>query len=368
MRAGELLQRVEILRRGLDAASRENVQRELSGRRAHEIAEYVTDPDATFPTSIIVAAHSLRVHVSSSGDRLLFGKPPGREADVGDSDLESVDFSKLQPLTDDEKVGAVIDGQHRLAGLELAGARQKDSPYYSFELPVVFMLNLQPEDRAYVFSTINSKQTRVSSSLIVDLFGLATARSPRKTCHEVARAMNAKEGGPFFQTLKMLGKKNLPTESLTQGSFAKYLLRLISRSPDEDERAAKLDRSLNPDPRCPLRQFFIDDRDDMIVRVLENYLSAIARVYPNAWEDTDHYALKRTVGFSALMKAFDVVWKEEVARTSKATPEVFDRIAERFRASVSEDSLRSIVSNEGGATELAKRFTASWIVEKPVSR
>src|SRR5205085_2676335 len=103
----------------------------------------------------------------------------------------------------------------------------------NFELPVVFMLDMEPQDRAYVFSIINSKQTPVSSSLIFDLFGLAQYRSPRRTCHEIARALNAKEGGPFFQTLKMLGQKTLPTQSLTQGSFSKYLLKLISRTPDE---------------------------------------------------------------------------------------------------------------------------------------
>lgn len=366
MKAGDLLNRVDILRRGLDPASRDNVQRELSPRRAHDIAAYVTDPDATFPTSIIVSAYPSCVHVAADGARLRLGKP--QVAAEGRSELEVLEPEELEPLAENDKIGQVIDGQHRLMGLELAGADDANSPYYGFELPVVFMLSLEAENRAYVFSTINSKQTRVSSSLIIDLFGLATSRSPRKTCHDVAAALNATKGGPFFATLKMLGRKTRPTESLTQGSFAKYLLMLVSRRPDEDERLLKLGGSLRPDPTCPLRQFFVDDRDDMIVKVMDNYFTAVREVYPAAWEDTENYALKRTVGFAALIRAFQTVWREEVLRTNKATLDIFRAIALRFAEAVPQDALKDIPSNEGGAGDLARRLTGAWLGHDPIEK
>ena len=46
--------------------------------------------------------------------------------------------------------------------------------------------------------------------------------------------MNFDPEGPFYRGLKMLGRKEGPTEILTQGSFVKYLLRLISKKPDRD--------------------------------------------------------------------------------------------------------------------------------------
>jgi DGQHR domain-containing protein len=361
MKAGELLNRVDIHRpRGLDPASLQNVQRELSGRRTKEIAAYVQDPDATFPTSIIVSAYPGNVHAAADGTQLVFGKAPSQSAD---GDMAPPELAALEGLAEADKLGEVIDGQHRLMGLKEAGAGDSSSPYYDFELPVVFMLGLEPQHRAYVFSTINSKQTRVSSSLIIDLFGLATTRSPRKTCHDVAAALNATAGGPFFSTLKMLGKKNQPTESLTQGSFAKYLLELISRTADADERALKRGEPLPPDDRCPFRQFFIDERDDMIVRILNNYFSAVREVYPVAWSTPDQYALRRTVGFAALMKALGTVWKGEVLRTSKATLEVFQGIASHFVKAVPEADLADIPSSGDSAGKLAARLTAHWVEE-----
>ena len=76
MTAGELLKRVDILRRGLTLEERNNVQRQLNTRRRSEIATYVTDPDATFPTSIIVSAYARFVHIYENGTVLAFGKAP----------------------------------------------------------------------------------------------------------------------------------------------------------------------------------------------------------------------------------------------------------------------------------------------------
>jgi DGQHR domain-containing protein len=363
MKAGELLRRVDILRRGLDAESQNHVQRELSGKRAREIASYVGDPDATFPTSIIVSARAAFVHVIEVDGRteLVLGKTANGD-NGSDQDMAVVDERSLAPLGEGDKIGDVIDGQHRLMGLVSAGANDSEAACYCFELPVVFMIGLEAEERAYVFATINSKQTRVSSSLIVDLFGLATSRSPRKTCHDVASALNADAEGPFFGTLKMLGKKNLPTESLTQGSFAKYLARLISRAPDDDERAVKLGRALRADDRCPFRQFFLEDRDDMIVKIMSNYFCAVREVYPTAWGDAEAYALRRTVGFAALVRAFRIVWEKEVLPNGNATLAVFRKVASRFAASVPESSLKEVSSNEQGASDLSRRLTASWLV------
>lgn len=76
-----------------------------------------------------------------------------------------------------------------------------------FNLPVVLMFNLTMEEKAYVFSIINSTQTKVSMSLIYDLFDLSKTRSFQKTAHEIARSLNKMNNSPFFNRLKMLGKK-----------------------------------------------------------------------------------------------------------------------------------------------------------------
>ena len=91
----------------------------------------------------------------------------------------------------DSKIGEIIDGQHRINGLKESGLASK------FSLPVVFMVDLDSYQKAYVFSVINSKQVSVPSSLIYDLFALSKNRSPFKTCHEITRALNRSENSPF---------------------------------------------------------------------------------------------------------------------------------------------------------------------------
>lgn len=351
MKAGDLLSRLEVMQRGLDPERQRNVQRELAPSRVQEISNFTLEPDATFPTSIIVSAYPEFVRASADGGSLLVGRFNGQGEEPNDIDERSLNL-----IGEHDTIGQVIDGQHRIAGLREAGAGIVGSPIHDFELPVVFMLDLDDHDRAYIFSTINSKQTRVQSSLIYDLFGLARYRSPKKTCHDVASALNAKSDGPFFRVLKMLGKKNNPSESLTQGSFSAYLLPHITRTADTDESALKAGRKLAADPRCIFRKYFLEDRDEFIVYALGNYFSAVKQVYPNAWANPGAYALRRTVGFAALMKALETVWTETVVPAGEPTLEVFLSNVSRFPDRVPEGSLREIKSSGGAAVALAKQF------------
>jgi DGQHR domain-containing protein len=325
----ELLNMVDILRRGLSEAERENVQRKLNPTRARDIAAYIADPDATFPTSIIVSVYSDAVTVDEKKGRLIF--------------------------KDDETIGEVIDGQHRLEGIRRVIDEGNKSLLSNFELPVVFMIDLPPEDKAYVFSIINSKQTPVSSSLIFDLFGLRQTRSPRKTCHEIAETFNGDPKGPFFRGIKMLGNKSQDTEILTQGAFVKYVLQLITNVPDEDERREKTSERLVEIPGCPLRSLYLKEKDDVIAKILKNYFLAAQAAFPHEWdEDPKKYLLRKTAGFSALITVFKEIWPE-LERSGDASFAAFEAIFKRLKRNATKYQLTSHVfgSSEQGAKRLA---------------
>lgn len=292
-----LLTATRIERRGLSEEERQSVQRRLNTARTTEIAEYTGRPNATFPTSIIVAADGNNVHVAQGGARLIVGKE-------GDSRT-----TPYVPLGDDDALGLVIDGQHRIEGLKKAAKIKGDEILDSYQMPVVFMFDMSLEDMAEVFRTINSKQRPVDPSLIIDLFGLSRKRSPRKTCHNLAIGFNNTEGSPLFHGLKMLGQRQNDTEFLSQGSFAKYVLPMISRNPDDDELLLMQGAVLKPDPRAPLRDFFLDEKkDDLITKILWNYLSAARAIFELEWTiEPKEHLLRKTVGFSALMKVFAVI-------------------------------------------------------------
>jgi DGQHR domain-containing protein len=257
----------DIVRRD---SSGKGVQRVLSAKRVAEIAAYTEDPDATFPTPIIIAVY-----------------PNGENTPQGMS------------LTVDTKVrfGEIIDGQHRIEGLK------KSNKIDEFQLPVILMFNLVEEEKAYVFSTINSKQRPVPKSLIYDLFSLSEKRSPQKSCHEIARLLNSDDNSPYFRRLKMLGRKEEANASLSQGSFVKYLLPLISRKPDEDLVNLKLGKTLQDDPALPFRYYFIKKEDNFIYKILLNLFNAVSSVFEIEWNNPREFILSKTTGYGALMTA-----------------------------------------------------------------
>jgi DGQHR domain-containing protein len=326
--ADKLLEVVTIKRRALSDPKDEGVQRQLSTHRIREIALYTSDPDATFPTPIIVACEPDKVSIE--GGHIEF-------ADAG-------------------AIGEVIDGQHRLEGLMLARAKDP-AGIQPFILPVVFMLDLKPYEKAYVFSTINSKQTPVPRSLIYDLFELSEVRSPFKTGHEIARTLNASESGPFFRGLKMLGKRNLPTEYLTQGSFVTQLVKRISRNSQADEIAIKKGEALVDDPALPFRYYWVSDRDEVIVKILENYFGAIRDEFPDEWNHptADNFILRKTVGFQGLLEAFDQIWPESV-KEKTANRDFFLSVVKKFRQNLGERKLtaETFGSNAAAAGSLRK--------------
>lgn len=262
----------------------EGIQRELSEKRARDISKYCEDPDATFPTPIILAVNGNDMETFSSNI-------PG---------IYEITFE------DNRSFAEIIDGQHRIEGIKL-------SKNFVTDLLVVLMFDLTEEEKAYVFSTINSTQTKVDKSLIYDLFDLSRSRSPYKTCHEIARILNSDNDSPFCGRLKMLGKKNGEGTTLSQGTFVNYLCRLISRNPQEDTIDLKKGEKLKDDPKLIFRSYFLDERDDIILKVLKNYFNAVTEVFPEEWNNTSKYILAKTTGYGAFLKTLPHFYQKGIA-------------------------------------------------------
>lgn len=238
------------------SSSNAGVQRDPSLKRIKEIGEYCTDPDAVFPTPIVISINE-------------------------DAHVYIDEQSQTIDIPDDEIIGEIIDGQHRLWGIKTAPNKEK------FHLPVVMMFDLSVEEKAYIFSTINSNQQKVDPSLIYDLFDVSKERSPQKTVHEIARVMNYNEGSPFYNRLKMLGKKELNQNNatLSQGTFAKSIVELITKDAKKDRLYIKQGKELMPDKKLPFRQYFIDGKDEIITKIIFNCFNALRIVFPYEWDN-----------------------------------------------------------------------------------
>lgn len=265
------------------------VQREASNIRVSEIANYCKDPDAAFPTPIIIS-------IKSSDFQ--------QDSEIGSIEVSEGEGIVMQVSPSLGEVFEIIDGQHRIKGIEKA---QNDFDF-SCDMIVVFMLDLTEEEKAYVFSTINSNQAKVNKSLIYDLFDLSTKRSPFKTCHYIARMMNKEYGSPFHKKLKMLGKKQTDEATLSQGTFVNGMLKLISKNPQKDMIDIKNGDPLKDDPKYPLRTFFINEDDSKIFKIVKDYFGAISSVFKEEWNSND-FILTKTTGYLGLIMLFPKLYE-----------------------------------------------------------
>ena len=255
------------------------VQRLLKTDRVKSIALFCEDPDATFPTPVILSVESKDITTLSNKDGIL-----------------QIEFDETK------KIAEVLDGQHRIEGIE-------NSNIVDLELPIIVMFDLTEAQKAYVFSTINGNQERVNPSVIYQLFELSPDRSPYKTCHEIARALNSDANSPFFRRLKMLEKREYNTETISQNTFVTSLCKLITITPKEDAIRIKRNETVLANPSLAFSKYFYakPENDAIILKILLNYFSAARNVFAVEWNDTNNYILTKTVGFSALMEALNTL-------------------------------------------------------------
>lgn len=251
------------------------VQRQLKENKVSDITYYCKDPDAVFPTPIIL---------SVDGAAEITAKFPN---------------SGIYEITLGEHSAEIIDGQHRFEGI-------KNSGLDDISLPVAIMFNLDNSAKAYIFSTINNNQTKVDKSLIYELFDVAKERSPYKTCHEIAKVLNTKEDSAYCGKIKMLEKRTSPEETLSQGTFVTHLLRLITTEANKDTIDSKNAVEIKDNRNLVFRKYFIADRDDVIVKILLNYFNAAQKVFLKEWND-ERYILTKTTGYSGMIKALKIL-------------------------------------------------------------
>lgn len=270
------------------------IQRPLSQTRVTQLQTYVKTVDACFPTAVILAVEGRSASFNPVNNTLTLRNDPNPE-----DGLEPIYY---------RNIAKVLDGQHRIAGL--MGYLKDD-----FQVNVSIFIDIDIEDQAYIFSTVNLAQTKVNRSLAYDLSELTKTRSPQKTCHNIAVALDQLESSPLFRRVKRLGTATpgRDFERLNQATFVEALMPFISADPALDRDILKRGNKL-PSPnqaeiqKYPLRHLFVDNEDMKIADVLFRYFSSARDRWPNAWaSDEKGLILNKTNGFKALMRTLMVI-------------------------------------------------------------
>lgn len=304
------------------------IQRPLSDGRVKEISKYVNLVDATFPTSVILHIDQENARYDESTGKLII------------------------PFRDD--VAKVLDGQHRIAGLENYNHNGN-----SFQVNVTIFVGMEIEDQAIVFATINKTQTKVNKSLVADLFSFAKNRSPQKTAHVIVRALNQEEGSPFYGKIKILGTAvDKYKETITQATFSESIVKMISGDPMTDRdlyRRGKKPQVGNQNELLirPFRELFINEEDLKIAKIIWNYFEAVGKKWPEAWNQVKpEMILNKSTGFIALMKLLKEIYNSLKSFNEIPESVEFYNILDKVHISDNDFNRKNYIPGTGGQSKL----------------
>lgn len=338
------------------------IQRKLDPKREKEIAEYVQTFDATFPTSIVVYIDENNVEIKENNN----------------------DTLQITIINTSDKTAKIIDGQHRLAGLQVAidfleqnnsdlfnTGDQKLQAIKDFELSLTILIGMDIAEQANIFSKVNLTQTKVNKSLVYDLEEYSKIRSPYKSAHNIAIALNYNEKSPFYKKIKRLGYIDFGRETLTQQTFVESLTKLfLSPDPEKDrddmaryEKLSEIDYS----DKFPFRKLFADNNDVTIAKILYNYFNAVRSKWPEAWESSK-YLLSKNNGFRALMKYLRDIYTEASSNnTTVPTAEIFFKYFESFEIRSEEFTPQNFKLGESGMNEFYKYLSGTLSYQDLIS-
>ncbi len=265
------------------------IQRPLNEKRVTEIAKYVDTVDACFPTAVILAVPGVCAKFNAKVNELTLSPYENK------NDKEKIDYDEM---------ASVLDGQHRIEGLRNSNSLD------GFEINVSLFIDIDIADQAYIFSTVNLAQTKVNKSLVYDLFDLAKKRSPQKTCHNIAVALDKTKDSPFYMRIKRLGvsTEGRFNETITQATIVESLLKYIAKDPISDRndliKNRKIDLATTEELKIFIfRNMFLKEKDLEITDVIWNYFDAVKLRWPKSWDfEGRGQILNKTNGFKALMR------------------------------------------------------------------
>jgi len=308
----------------------EGHQRRLDRKRLKDISEYLQTQEAALPGTIILAANCTE---------------DGEILDTEDEETAKKRWS-IQPkdgvgrdvviinIPTEERLAAVVDGQHRLWGFEnLPDELRKTS------LPCAIFFDLPTPQQASIFATINFNQKPVSKSQSYELFGYnlddepEKSWSPDKLAVFFARKLNVDEASPFRDHIKVaaqddrvldgIARERQKEWSVSTATIVEGILMLISKNPKQDrdklhrepiERRSRkqlIDIHIRGE-QPPFREMYLsEDRDIVIYKTLINYFSAVDEIF---WSKKNSGLIRKTAGVQALFRVLKKLLPDQLLK------------------------------------------------------
>jgi DGQHR domain-containing protein len=290
-------------------------QRQLSRRKVRDIVNFYESAETqpAIPGSIMLF----------SEDVLTF-KPLGNYESVGN-------------LEDPRSGFLIIDGQHRLAGLQFYGSKNPEL-LDQIEVPCVIFDGKTSDFAAEMFVIINSTQTRINRSHLVDLLD-RISRYDEKTrlAAVLVRKLYEEASSPLQYKINRLGGRSRQEKWILQAELFNEIKKLI----DSHEDFFMKELRGKPDPAFEL---------------IADFLKAVRSVMERVWGANDRFKFTTSVTLKAVVRVLgDLIDRGEIERWREdPSPRLFERLVSGWA------NLKDEFRNEG----FYERFPAKGQLER----
>ena len=262
-------------------------QRMLSRRKVRDIVNFYESAETqpALPGSVLLF----------SEDVLSF-KPIGQFASVGN-------------LEDPKSGFLIIDGQHRLAGLHFYGTKNPGL-LDQIEVPCVIFDGKTADFAAEMFVIINSTQTRINKSHLVDLLDrISRYDDLTRLAAVLVRKLYEEASSPLQYKINRLGGRSRQEKWILQAELFNEIKKLVEGH----------------------KQFFMKElrgKPDRAFELIADFLKATRTVMDRVWGNNDRYKFTTSVSLKAvirvlgdLMDSSDSIerWQED------PSPRVFEK-------------------------------------------
>jgi DGQHR domain-containing protein len=319
------------------------IQRNKNEDRITAIAKYCKDPDAIFPTPVILSGDSKYVEIDL------------------ENEIINIDLDFLKK---DNYKFSIVDGQHRLEGIHRSGYGDK------FTLPLMLIFDTTAEQDAYLFSIINGNQKPVSKSLVLDLFALSSGRTVQKVCNYLVKQLNSDPDSSLFRKIKMLGIKSLdsPNATVSQATIVRNLMKYFTNDAENDNLSIKLNRELDSlDSNVYIfRDYLENEEDEIIYKILFNYFNAVEEIEKKLLDNKSLDFLQKAVGYTTKIQLLRPLYLKGLNNKSLTKGFFIRELEEIMRIYFEKFPLKKVYENYGssdsGARNLYLDYISCWVM------
>jgi DGQHR domain-containing protein len=233
--------------------------------------------------------------------------------------LFSEEVLKFRPLGNFESVGnleepksgfLIIDGQHRLAGLHFFGVKNP-SLLDQVEVPCVIFDGKTGDFAAEMFVIINSTQTRINRSHLIDLLDrISMYDDETRLAANIVRKLYEEPSSPLQYKINRLGGRSRQEKWILQAELFNEIKKLVV----QNEKLFMKDFRAKPE-----RAF----------ELVSDYLKGVRGVMEKVWGSNEKYKFTSSVTLKALIRVLsDLTLREDLIEKwrDNPTPRIFERL------------------------------------------